>query len=65
MKQSKFTKVQIEKILSKQNQGETVNEFCRKPGISQLTFYNWKSNYGGMEEHHLAQLKDLERQLSQ
>lgn len=65
MKQSKFTEVQIVKILSEQNQGKTVNEICRDYGISQPTFYKWKSKYGGMEAHHLAQLKDLERQLSQ
>lgn len=65
MKQSKFTEVQIVKILSEQNQGKTVNEICRDHGISQPTFYTWKSKYGGMEAHHLAQLKDLEKQLSQ
>lgn len=65
MKQSKFTEVQIVKILSEQNQGKTVHEICRAYGISQPTFYKWKSKYGGMEAHHLAQLKDLERQLSQ
>ncbi|MBP0612930.1 transposase, partial [Chryseobacterium sp. cx-311] len=51
MKQSKFTEVQIVKILSEQNQGKTVNEICREHGISQPTFYNWKSKYGGMEAH--------------
>ena len=65
MKQSKFTEVQIVKILSEQNQGKTVNEICREHGISQPTFYNWKSKYGGMEAHQLAQLKEIEKQLSQ
>ena len=65
MKQSKFTEVQIVKILSEQNQGKTVNEICRDHGISQPTFYTWKSKYGGMEAHHLAQLKELEKKLSQ
>lgn len=49
MKQSNFTEVQIVKILSEQNQGKTVNEICREHGISQPTFYKWKSKYGGME----------------
>lgn len=65
MKNSKFTEVQIVKILSEQNQGKTVNEICREHGISQGTFYQWKSKYGGMEAHQLAQLKELEKQLSQ
>ena len=65
MKQSKFTEVQIIKILSEQNAGKSVNDICREPGISQGPFYNWKSKYGGMEAHQLAQLKELEKQLSQ
>lgn len=65
MKQSKFTEVQIVKILSEQNQGKTVNEICRDYGIRQPTFYKWKSKYGGMEAHQLSQLKELEKQLSQ
>ncbi len=65
MKQSKFTEVQIVKILSEQNQGKTVNEICREHGISQGTFYQWKSKYGGMEAHQLARLKELEKQLTQ
>lgn len=64
MKQSKFTDVQIVKILSEQNQGKTVNEICPEHGISQPTFYKWKSKYGVMEGHQLSQLKDLEKQLS-
>ena len=65
MKNSKFTEVQIVRILSEQNQGKTVNEICRDHGISQPTFYSWKSKYGGMEAPQLAQLKELEKQLSQ
>lgn len=65
MKTSKFTEVQIVKILSEQNHGKTVNEICRAHGISQGTFYQWKSKYGGMEAHKLSQLKELEKQLSQ
>ena len=65
MKQSKFTEVQIIKILSEQNAGKSVNYICREHGISQGTFYNWKSKYGGMGAHQLAQLKELEKQLSQ
>ena len=44
MKNSKFTEVQIIRILSEQNQGKTVNEICREHGISQPTFLNGKAN---------------------
>lgn len=44
MKNSKFSEVQIIKILSEQNQGKTVNEICREHAISQPTFYKWKVN---------------------
>ena len=65
MKQSKFTEVQIVKILSEQNQGKTVNEICRDYGISQPTFYKWKSKYGGLDVQQLTKMKELEKELSQ
>ncbi len=49
MKKSKFTEHQIFKILSEQQQGKTVEFICREHGISQGTFYRWKSKYSGME----------------
>jgi len=65
MKNSRFTEVQIIKILSEQNQGRTVNEICREHGISQPTFYKWKSKYGGLEVQQLSKMKEMEKQLSQ
>ncbi|QOW09859.1 transposase [Kaistella flava (ex Peng et al. 2021)] len=65
MKNSKFSEVQIIKILSEQNQGKTVNEICRNHGISQPTFYNWKSKYGGLDVQQLSKMKEMEKQLSQ
>ena len=65
MKNSRFTEVQIIKILSEQQQGKTVNEICREHGISQPTFYNWKSKYGGLEVQQLSKMKEMEKQLSQ
>ncbi|UKB82443.1 transposase [Chryseobacterium sp. MEBOG06] len=65
MKNSKFSEVQIIKILSEQNQGKTVNEICRDYGISQPTFYNWKSKYGGLDVQQLSKMKELEKELSQ
>lgn len=65
MKNSKFSEVQIIKILSEQNQGKTVNEICREHGISQPTFYKWKSKYGGLEVQQLSKMKEMEKQLLQ
>ena len=65
MKNSKFSEVQIIKILSEQNQGKTVNKICREHGISQPTFYKWKSKYGGLDVQQLSKMKELEKELSQ
>lgn len=65
MKNSKFSEVQIIKILSEQNQGKTVNEICREHGIIQPTFYKWKSKYGGLDVQQLSKMKELEKELSQ
>lgn len=65
MKNSIFSEVQIIKILSEQNQGKTVNEICREHGISQPTFYKWKSKYGGLDVRQLSKMKELEKELSQ
>ena len=65
MKNSRFTEVQIIKILSEQQQGKTVNEICREHGISQPTFYKWKSKYGGLEVQQLSKMKEMEKQLLQ
>ena len=65
MKNSKFSEVQIIKILSEQNQGKTVNEIWLEHGISQPTFYKWKSKYGGLDVGQLSKMKELEKELSQ
>jgi putative transposase len=65
MKTTKFTESQIIKILSEQDQGKSVSEICREHGISQPTFYQWKSKYSGMDVNQLRKLKDIERELSQ
>jgi putative transposase len=65
MKTTKFTEGQIIKILSEQDQGKSVSDICREHGISQPTFYQWKSKYSGMDVNQLKKLKELERELSQ
>jgi putative transposase len=65
MKKSKFTESQIVKILGEQEQGKTVSDICREHGISQPTFYGWKSKFGGMDVNQLKRIKELEAELSQ
>ena len=65
MKKSRFTESQIVSILKEAAAGMKVNEVCRKHGISDATYYNWKSKYGGMEASQLKKMKELEAELSQ
>ena len=65
MKQTRFTESQIIGILKEQQTGKNVNAICREHGISQATFYNWKSKYSGLEVNQLKKLKELETELSQ
>lgn len=62
MKRIKHSESGIVSILKKQEQGMKVSEICREHGISEPTFYNWKSRYGGMEANELKRLKDLEQE---
>ena len=62
MKRTRFTEEQIISILREQEQGQSTAEVCRRHGISQATFYGWKSKYGGMEASDVARLKELEHE---
>ena len=64
MKKTKFTETQIVSILKQQEAGIPTKEICRQNGISEATFYNWKSRYGGMEASEVKRLKDLEEENS-
>jgi len=65
MKRARFTETQIVAILKEADSGVPVKDLCRKHGISDATYYNWKSKYGGMEASDLKKMKELERELSQ
>ena len=65
MKKSKFTESQIIAILKQQESGKSVADICREHGLSQPTFYQWKSKYSGMEVAQLKRLKELEGEVSQ
>jgi putative transposase len=64
MKKSKFTEEQIIAILKEQDQGLKVAEICRKHGLSDQTFHNWKKKYGGLTVDELRRMKDLEQENS-
>ena len=68
MKKSKFTEQQITFALQQADTGTSVEEVCRKMGISQATFYQWLKKYGGLgitELRRLRQLEEENRQLKQ
>ncbi len=64
MKKTRFSETQIVSTLKKQEAGIPTKEICRELGISEATFYNWKSKYGGMEASDVKRLKELEEENS-
>ncbi len=62
MKRSRFTEEQIAFALKQQELGTSVEEICRKMGISDATFYNWKKKYSGLGPSELRRLKQLEEE---
>jgi len=60
MKSKRFTEEQIIGILKQAQAGMKIVDLCRMHGISDATFYNWRSKYGGMEVSDAKRLKDLE-----
>ena len=59
-RKSRFTETQIVKILKEVEGGRQVKEVCREYGVSDATYYNWKSKYGGMEASDIRRLKEME-----
>jgi putative transposase len=62
MKRSKFTEAQIVFAIKQSETGTPVSEVCRKMGISEATFYNWKKKYGGLGVSELRLLRQLQEE---
>jgi Transposase. len=62
MKRSRFTESQIIGILKSAESGESIAGLCRTHGMSDATFYKWRSKYGGMDVSMMKRMKDLEEE---
>ena len=60
MRKSKFSEHQIIAILKAVEVGRTVKDVCREHEISEATYYQWKSKYGGMQASDIKRLRELE-----
>ena len=60
MKKSRYTESQIVKALKEVEGGRNIKDLCREYEISEATYYNWRTKYGGMEASDVKKLKDLE-----
>lgn len=60
MKGVRFSESQILAVLKEGEAGTPVADLLRKHGISQATYYKWKSRYGGLEASQLSRLRELE-----
>ena len=62
MKASKFTDAQKAFIIRQGEEGTAVAEICRKAGISQASYFNWKKKYGGLMPSEMKRLRELEEE---
>ena len=65
MKRSRFSEEQIIGILAEQESGMKISDVCRKHGMSEATFYKWKSKFGGMDVSEARRLRALEQENSE
>lgn len=65
MRKSRFTKEQIRLAVQQAEAGPDLTEICRKYGVSQATFYRWRTKYGALSRSELQELKELKRQHGQ
>lgn len=62
MKRSRFSEQQIAFILRQAEEGTPVAEVCRKAGVSEATYYNWRKKFGGLMPSEMKRLKQLEEE---
>ena len=62
MKRGRFTEEQIIGVLKEGEAGISVSELCRKYGMSDATYYNWKAKYSGMSVGDVRRLRQLEKE---
>ena len=62
MKRARFSEEQIIGVLKEAEAGAKVSELCRRNGISDATFYTWRSKYGGLEISEMRRLRQLEEE---
>jgi len=62
MKRSKFSEAQIAFVLRQADDGTSIGEVCRKAGISEATFYNWRKKYAGLMPSEMKRLRQLEEE---
>jgi len=60
MKKTRYTESQIVRVLKEVEGGRNIKDLCRELEISEATYYNWRSKYGGMEASDVKKMKDLE-----
>jgi putative transposase len=62
MKRARFSEEQIIGVLKEAEAGARIGELCRRHGISDATFYTWRSKYGGLEISEMRRLRQLEEE---
>lgn len=62
MRKSRFKESEIVSVLKEVEGGRNIKDVCRELGISETTYYNWKTKYGGMEASDIRRLKELEEE---